>query len=318
MARESNDNATEQPVPSAREATDFAELFEVSRSTVWTICYRVLHGRECEAEEAFQSTFSRLLDSSRKGAVTLSAREETLVVLRRYAYCEANALRKRLAGRTRKELVVGELPERQATGVSPRLGAQQNEERAKLEGLVEMLPERYRLPILLHYFHGMTHAQIGDALGRPLSTVSNQIARGLRKLEPMARRAGFTRSSVALAVVAGGAQLLSPPSASAAETHQVAHVACTEGSTIGGASTTVAISKGTVAAIIFGATLILVVAAGFTVKSQLAASGAAPTPSSTPTAVSPAPSKDLQATSSATAPTPTPSEGNASPPSRSY
>ena len=86
--------------------------------------------------------------------------------------------------------------------------------REKVEQLVASLPERYRLPVLLHYFHGMTHREIAATLGQPVSTVSNRIASAHRRLEPRMRRAGLGGALALLcAIRVHGGMLLDPPAA---------------------------------------------------------------------------------------------------------
>lgn len=81
----------------------------------------------------------------------------------------------------------------------------------KLEAILEMLEEQYRTPVLLHYFDGMTHQEIADALGSPVKTISTRIARALRQLEPIMRSAGLGEGVAGLGILAGASTLAMPP-----------------------------------------------------------------------------------------------------------
>ena len=66
---------------------------------------------------------------------------------------------------------------------SPGQIAANGQAREKIETLASILPEKYRLPLLLHYFDGLTQAEIAQAIDAPEGTVRSRIARGLRPPE---------------------------------------------------------------------------------------------------------------------------------------
>ena len=68
------------------------------------------------------------------------------------------------------------LPERADTASTPDRVAAGHELRERVETLVSTLPERFRLPVLLHYFHGMSQAEIAHVLDERPRTVSDRIA----------------------------------------------------------------------------------------------------------------------------------------------
>lgn len=138
---------------------------------------------------------------------------ELLYLLRRLAWLESDRVRKQRNRRLGKETTVETFPTREAGGESPREAAEAREQRVRLQAVVETLPERDRIPVVLHYFHGMTHREIAEMTGEPLATISSRIQRALRKLRPMAMRAGLGEITTALAVVSATTALLSPPSA---------------------------------------------------------------------------------------------------------
>src|SRR5207253_2181006 len=69
---------------------------------------------------------------------------------------------------------------------------EQEELRSVINAEVDRLPERYRLPILLCYFHGKTNKEVARELDRPLGTVDNYLARGRERLRKQLERRGVT------------------------------------------------------------------------------------------------------------------------------
>lgn len=53
---------------------------------------------------------------------------------------------------------------------------------AHLHGALNNLPEKYRAPLALRYFEGLSLEQVGQVLGRPAGTIKSLIHRGLEKL----------------------------------------------------------------------------------------------------------------------------------------
>lgn len=160
---------------SSPDEAGFLPVYEATRGLAYTICRRVLQSRE-DAEEAFQGTYARLLALVRKGDPLL--KEEPSRLMARLAGLEADRIRQRRRRRARREVAMDPLPE--SPSVETASGAVMKAElRLRLEELVESLPELYRLPIQLHYFHGLSHEEIGAALRVPTNTVSSQLARGV-------------------------------------------------------------------------------------------------------------------------------------------
>ena len=63
---------------------------------------------------------------------------------------------------------------------------------------VSHLPEKYRVPILLCYFEGLTHEEAAKRLGWPLGTVKGRLARARDLLRKRLIRRGVTLSATAL------------------------------------------------------------------------------------------------------------------------
>lgn len=210
----------------------FEPVYEGAKADVWTICLRVLADEEL-AMEAFQGTWSRLLQAARTDFSSLGG---SPTIVRSIAWREAERLRGQRRRRRRREASMSDETDRQAGAPDARQAAADRELRAQLEILVAMLPDKLRVPVQLHYFHGMSYGDIAATTGRPMGTISSQIARGLKQLQVLARRAGLRDVSAAMAVVAGGAAMLAPP-AHAATTAAAAFAASLAGGGVAAGST---------------------------------------------------------------------------------
>ncbi len=187
----------------------FAPVYERTKNLVYTICFQTLRTEE-DASDAFQRVYERLLAWVRDPRA--EDRETNMLwAVRRFAWLESERLRKKRSRQLRKEFAVDKLPPVSSGDLSAAEIAQKRELRERLEALISILHDRYRIPIMLHYFHGMTHQEIAEMMGKSIHTVSSQIRRGLKKLGPMTKRAGLGKSAVVIGALAGAGQLLSPP-----------------------------------------------------------------------------------------------------------
>jgi RNA polymerase sigma-70 factor (ECF subfamily) len=189
----------------------FRPVYREIAPLVYTLCRRILRDED-DARDAFQAAHLRLIALARSEGETLAAMDMARTVSR-LAVREADALRRRRRRRRLREVLVDIMPNAPSSTPSPQQIAADNQLRARVEALIETLPERQRIPVLLHFHHGMTHREIAEALGKPVSTISNRIAKGLRTLQPRMRRAGIGDATIVLAAILATASLLSPPQA---------------------------------------------------------------------------------------------------------
>ncbi len=178
----------------------FAPLYEATKRLVFSICQRLLKNSD-DAHDAFQGTYARLLVLAQSGAEA-EAISDLPATVARLAVHESNMLLKRRGRRQHKEIVMAELPQNPAPSPSAADAAARRQMREQIEALLDAFPERYRLPLLMHYFHGLTMAQVAEALEMPVSTVSSRIYRGQDRLAPLLKKAGLGEAGTALA--AGG------------------------------------------------------------------------------------------------------------------
>ncbi len=195
----------------------FLRLFEETKGVVFTICLRVLRNQE-DALDAVQGTYGRLL-ALLKEPPPGTAEREPKALLSRLAWLEADRLRQSRRRRQQREINMEEYPSFKDGGEDPRETAASLEASRLVGEQVDRLGETYRLPILMHYFHGMTHREIGEMLGVPDNTITTRIKRGLEKLRPMLKRIGIDKAPVViLGTAAGSAAFLAPPQQLTAQT----------------------------------------------------------------------------------------------------
>src|SRR5262249_17903361 len=127
-----------------REETAFAALLERHGPLVLSVCRRVLDNSH-DAEDAFQATF--LVLARKIGSIR---RRESLTA---WLYGVAT----RIALRMRGHLSRQRLHERQAMDMRNDTAANAacwNDMRPVLDEELNRLPDKYRVPIVLHYFQG--------------------------------------------------------------------------------------------------------------------------------------------------------------------
>jgi RNA polymerase sigma factor (sigma-70 family) len=165
----------------------FAALVERHGPMVLRVCQSVLRGRH-DAEDAFQATFLILV---RKAA---SIRKQNSVAswLHGVAFRIASCQRGATARRRRHEREVAER-------AVPSAVDGDNEDLAKvLHEELDRLAEKYRAPIVLCYFEGLSHEQAASQLGWPVGTVRSRMARGRAQLRRRLTRRGLAPSIVLL------------------------------------------------------------------------------------------------------------------------
>ncbi len=159
----------------------FSALVERHGPMVLRVCRAILRD-EHDAQDAFQATFLVL---ARK-AGSLWARDS----LGPWLYGVAS----RTASCARSAEIVRRGHEQRAAELMPRVAVTE-EDRDDLGRIlheeVGRLPERYRKPILLCYFEGLTHEQAASELNWPVGTVRSRLARARERLRIHLTRRGI-------------------------------------------------------------------------------------------------------------------------------
>ncbi len=210
-----------------RDERAFAALVHRHGPMVWRVCRRVL-GDHHAAEDAFQATF--LVLARRAAALRQPAR------LTGWLYGVAlRVARKALTVAVlRQPRPVAVSPEPPAPGRGPLAEVAGRELLTALDEEVELLPEAYRLPVLLCALEGVPQEEAARRLGWTPGSVKGRLERGRRRLhERLARRGLTLAAALAAAQAAPGAAAV--PAALAAATAP-AVLAATAGQGAGGVS----------------------------------------------------------------------------------
>jgi RNA polymerase sigma factor (sigma-70 family) len=159
-----------------REQAAFTALVQRHERFVLRVCQRVL-GDSHAAQDAVQATFLVL---ARKASV-LDQDRPLAGWLYKVAYHLALRLRAVAARRRRSEKdAAGRRSSQDAGEYSADL---EEQEMARVLGEeLERLPEKYRVPLVLCYFDGRTHAEAARAIGLPRGSMAKRIDQGLERL----------------------------------------------------------------------------------------------------------------------------------------
>jgi RNA polymerase sigma-70 factor (ECF subfamily) len=167
----------------ALDATEFRRLIEQHQTMVFSLALRVT-GERGAAEEVAQDVFLELFRAGER----LASEDHARFWLRRVTVHRAtDALRKRSA---RPDMTADEFVEDGTASDSFQNHAPPDYAlEARLEELLQSLPEHLRVAIVLRYQEDMLPEEIAALLNQPLATVKSHLQRGLQMLR---RKAAVT------------------------------------------------------------------------------------------------------------------------------
>jgi RNA polymerase sigma factor (sigma-70 family) len=247
-----------------RDETAFEALVRRHGPMVLGVCRRVL-GNVADAEDAFQATFLVLV----RKASSVRPRERVATWLHGVAYntalkARAAAVKRRVKERKAAEMDKPEAPDDRWVELLPLLDRELN-----------LLPERYRVPIVLCELEGKSHKEAAQQMGWPQGTLSGRLARARALLARRMARHGVALSAAALTLPQN------PVSAPLASSTAKAALAYTAGRILVSANT-VALAEGTVKTMLLTklkavtAVLLLVLCAGVVLALSAAKGDQAP------------------------------------------
>jgi RNA polymerase sigma factor (sigma-70 family) len=160
----------------------FTEIVSRHGSMVYGICMRIL-GRSHDAEEAAQAAFHTLALNASK----LSNHPSIVGWLHHVAWnVSMNARRSVETRRIREQEAVAEMPQS-----TPFQNAEWEQLKPLLDSELNALPEKYRIPLILHHIEGRTQEEIANLLSCKPSTVSMRLTRGRQKLKNRLKKCGL-------------------------------------------------------------------------------------------------------------------------------
>lgn len=154
----------------------FQQLVEMHYSVVEKFAYQ-LGNRHDEIEDITQEVFIRVyrfLDSFTKAKFSTWLYKITLNVTRDFARKRQSNLKK--VFKIQQDFRNAEYPETEAKVI-------RNEEDRMLHLAIQKLDEKYRIPIVLFYFHEKKYEEIAEIMAISLSTVKTRILRGKTMLK---------------------------------------------------------------------------------------------------------------------------------------
>lgn len=167
----------------------FSEIVKEHQQMVYNACLRILKN-PVDAQDATQAVFIIL---SRKMNSIHNSAGISGWLYRVALNVSKNMIKSNIARRKREE---------EATNMSYEIHTQVEENRKEifmcLDGAIASLPEKMRTAVVLHYFEGHTHREIGEMLGCPESTISSRIIFALERLKSGLNKLGFGVSTAIL------------------------------------------------------------------------------------------------------------------------
>ncbi len=192
LANEASDRELLERYTAAGEEAAFAALVRRHGPLVLGVCRRIL-GNPHDAEDAFQAAFLTLA----KKAGSIRKRESVGCWLYQVAYHTAVRARAQTAARKRVERKAGTGPQ-----TDPLTELTGRELVAVLDAEVNALADRYRVPLVLCYFQGLTCDEAARRAGLPVRTLKRRLDQARERL-----RGRLTRRGLALPAVLSAAGL---------------------------------------------------------------------------------------------------------------
>ncbi|HEY7426195.1 MAG TPA: sigma-70 family RNA polymerase sigma factor [Gemmataceae bacterium] len=173
-----------------RDEVAFAALVKRYGRLVWNVCRRLLD--QHDAEDAFQATFLVLVHK----AASIRRREMLASWLYEVAHKTALQARRAMARRRAREKQVVNMPE--PAVVERDLW---HDLQPLLDQKLSLLPDKYRVVILLSDLEGKTRKDVARQLGLPEGTVASRLTRARAMLAKRLARHGVAMSGGGLAAV---------------------------------------------------------------------------------------------------------------------
>ncbi len=185
-----NDTALLQRWTRHRDADAFTELVDRHGGMVYGACRRVL-GDIHEAQDAAQESFMELMRAPHAITASLPGWLHTVAVRRSLDRIKQSQRRRQReeAFAARADAAVEAAPDDLLAVVDEAIAAQ---------------PDMYRVPIVLRFLEGRTHAEIGAHLGVAESTVRHRIEKGVEQVRETLRKRGVLVGVGSLAVALEG------------------------------------------------------------------------------------------------------------------
>jgi len=156
----------------------FTQLVQAYQTPVYNLAYRML-GSPTEAEEAAQETFLRVY--MRLSTYDAEMKFSSWILAIASHYCIDRLRRRRLSWLALDDLPEASLPD--ANAEAPEREALSREKEQEMQSLLALLPEAYRLVIVLRYWHDLSYEEMAGMLGASESAIKSRLHRAREMLE---------------------------------------------------------------------------------------------------------------------------------------
>src|SRR3954469_15468669 len=190
------------------EQEPFEEVMRRYGGMVYNLCFEVTGNRQ-DAEDATQAAFLSLAVQARSGTPVQAIGPWLQQVARRMSL-DINRARRR---RKKREEKHGEDWEQRMTDAradgnggsgghgNPASAAGWEELRAVVQQELNQLPPKYRMPVILHYYGGLSRDEMARELNCKANTLGVRLHRGREMLAKRLAARGVTLSGVVLGVL---------------------------------------------------------------------------------------------------------------------
>lgn len=172
----------------------FAQIMRAYGGMVFSVCLKVTKDA-ADAEDASQATFLTLAVQCKTGA-TITYLGPWLKKVAKRSSLDLVRSRKR---RTRRETITAEnRPEHYR--IHPSAGSEHSELSAIIRAELDELPAKYRMPLVLHYFGGLSHDQISREMQCTTAALGVRLHRARKMLGKRLSARGISLEGAALGV----------------------------------------------------------------------------------------------------------------------
>ena len=155
----------------------FTHLVDAYKTPVYNLCYRML-GNPNDAEDAAQETFVRIYTHLRSYDPQQKLSSWILAVASHY--CIDRLRRQRIKWLSLDETLP--LPATTRDEALPEDSLMEQETRAEIQDLMQILPAEYRLVIALRYWQDLSYQEIAQVVGATESAVKSRLHRARQVL----------------------------------------------------------------------------------------------------------------------------------------
>ena len=156
----------------------FAKLYDSTKSKLFAVSLRIVRERQI-AEEVLQDSFVSIWNNAGRYAADKSAPMTWMTTIVRNR--SLDIVRRPLLEISDEENYFALNMEDPNPGPPDQLAIRRDQ--AQIERCMKGLDGDQLQTISLAFFHGLSHSEVADHLGRPLGTVKTHIRRGLMKLK---------------------------------------------------------------------------------------------------------------------------------------